>query len=72
MVQITTYEITGQHGDNINDRLCISNYGARLVSWHTQVDDEIRNIVLGYSNLEDYFIDEFYLGAIVGDRKSVV
>ncbi|WP_426370096.1 aldose epimerase family protein [Pseudocolwellia sp. HL-MZ7] len=66
MVQITTYEITGQQGDNINDRLCISNYGARLVSWHTQVDDEIRNIVLGYSNLEDYFTDESYLGAIVG------
>lgn len=62
MTQIKTYNITNQHGDTLS----IINFGARLASWHTQVNDEIRNIVLGYETLEDYLSDPSYLGAIVG------
>jgi aldose 1-epimerase len=62
MAKITTYKITNHQGDNLS----IANYGARLVSWHTDVGDESRNIVLGYKNVDDYMKDPFYLGAIVG------
>ncbi len=62
MAQITTYEITNSRGDNI----AISNYGARLISWQTQVNEQSRNIVLGYQNLEDYLNDPYFIGAIVG------
>ncbi|MFD2167880.1 aldose epimerase family protein [Thalassotalea euphylliae] len=48
------------------DEVCISNYGARLLQWHTELDNETRNIILGYSNLSDYQNDPFYHGAIVG------
>lgn len=48
------------------DEVCISNYGARILQWHTQVGEEHRNIVLGYSSLSDYQEDPFYLGAIAG------
>jgi aldose 1-epimerase len=62
MAKIKTYDIANRHGDT----LTIINFGARLVSWHTKVNDEIRNIVLGYNALEDYLTDPSYLGAIVG------
>ncbi len=48
------------------DEVCISNFGARLLQWHTEVDGSERNIILGYSSLSDYPNDPFYLGAIVG------
>ena len=48
------------------DEVCISNYGARLLQWHTNVDGVDRNIILGYSNLSDYQNDPFYHGAFVG------
>lgn len=48
------------------DEVCISNYGARILQWHTDVDGEERNIVLGYSSLNDYQSDPAYLGAIAG------
>lgn len=62
MTQIKTYDISNQRGDTLS----IINFGARLISWHTRVNNEIRNIVLGYETLEDYLIDPSYLGAIVG------
>lgn len=62
MTKIKTYDISNHQ----NDRLTIINFGARLTSWHTTVNDEIRNIVLGYKTLEDYLTDPFYMGAIVG------
>jgi len=49
-----------------NDSISIINYGARITSWNTQVSNKSRNIVLGYSNLNDYLIDPFYLGAVAG------
>jgi|LLEJ01.1.fsa_nt_gi aldose 1-epimerase len=62
MTKITSYKITNHQGDSIS----IVNFGARLISWHTKVADEVRNIVLGYSKLEDYLSDPFFMGAIVG------
>lgn len=62
MAQITTYEITNNNGDSIS----IANFGARLIRWDTRVNDESRNIILGYSTVEDYLTDPSYLGAIVG------
>lgn len=62
MTKITSYDITNHQGDSIS----IANFGARLISWHTRVADEVRNIVLGYSKLEDYLTDPFFMGAIVG------
>lgn len=50
----------------IGDEVCISNYGARLLQWHTDLGDEDRNIILGYANLSDYQEDPFYHGAIAG------
>jgi len=48
------------------DEVCISNYGARILQWHTEVDEVERNIILGYPSLNDYLKDPAYLGAIVG------
>ena len=48
------------------DEVCISNYGARLLQWHTEVGKQDRNIILGYSSLSDYLQDPFYHGAVVG------
>ena len=52
--------------NDADDEVCISNYGARLLQWHTDVFGQDRNIILGYSTLRDYLDDPFYLGAIVG------
>lgn len=62
MTKIISYKIANHQGDSIS----IANFGARLISWHTRVADEVRNIVLGYSKLEDYLTDPFFMGAIVG------
>jgi aldose 1-epimerase len=62
MSQINAYDIANQHGDTLS----IINFGARLISWHTLVNNESRNIVLAYKSLEDYLSDPSYLGAIVG------
>ena len=62
MTKIKTYDIANHHGDT----LTIINFGARLTRWQTKVNDEIRNIVLGYKELEDYLTDQSFLGAIVG------
>ena len=52
--------------NDAGDEVCISNYGARLLQWHTDVFGQDRNIILGYSTLSDYLEDPFYHGAIVG------
>jgi len=52
--------------NEVNDTISIINYGARLTSWVTHIDNKKRNIVLGYSNINDYLNDTFYLGAIAG------
>ncbi|NME69306.1 aldose epimerase family protein [Flammeovirga aprica] len=46
----------------------ITNYGARLVSWYVKdKNDSLRNIVLGFSTLQQYQnADAQYYGAIVG------
>lgn len=62
MAKISAYDITNHQGDIVS----ISNFGARITRWRTQVGDGSRNIVLGYKNLEDYLTDPFYMGAIVG------
>ncbi|MFY8328129.1 aldose epimerase family protein [Pseudoalteromonas sp. ZZD1] len=49
-----------------NDKISIINYGARLTRWITLIDNEKRNIMLGYTNLYDYLSDPFYLGAVAG------
>lgn len=59
---IKEYKISNQQGDTIY----ITNYGARLLKWITQVDKHARNIILGYEQLEDYLSDTYFMGAIVG------
>jgi len=57
-----TYQLTNKQGD----QLVICNYGARMTQWHTTVNGETRNIILGFSDPDDYLNDSSYLGAIVG------
>lgn len=59
---IQTFQLSNNQGDEIT--LC--NYGARIVQWNTRINGSIRNIVLGFSNPEDYLNDSAFLGAIVG------
>ena len=59
---IKSYTISNSQGDTI----AISNFGARLLRWITSVDNQPRNIILGYERLEDYLTDPFFIGAIVG------
>ena len=61
-MNITRYEIANQQGDLIS----IINFGARLISWTTVVEQQPRNIILGYQNLSDYLADSSFMGAIVG------
>lgn len=61
-MDITRHTITNEAGDSA----VISDFGARLVSWSTQLGDEKRNVVVGYDNDSDYLADTCYLGAIVG------
>ena len=57
-----TFVLSSDWGDEVH----ITNYGARLMKWFTQVGGEQRNIILGPQNISDYLTDESYLGAIVG------
>lgn len=62
MSEIRSFLISNETGDEI----CITNFGARIIQWYTEVNGEERNIVLGYSSLAEYLDDPFYHGAIVG------
>lgn len=62
MTEMRSFLIANEVGDEV----CITNYGARIIQWYTEVDGEERNIVLGYPSLADYQNDPFYMGAIVG------
>lgn len=57
-----TYQLTNGQGDE----LVICNYGARMAQWHTTVNGETRNIILGFSDVNEYLNDSAFLGAIVG------
>ena len=61
-MEVRSFVLCNARGDEV----CISNYGARLLQWHTEVDGVERNVVLGYTSLTDYPNDPFYLGAVVG------
>lgn len=61
-MELRSFVLCNETGDEV----CISNYGARLLQWHTDVGHEDRNIILGYANLSDYLDDPFYHGAIAG------
>ncbi|WP_172826870.1 aldose epimerase family protein [Flammeovirga sp. SJP92] len=52
----------------IGNSVEITNYGARIVSWYVKdKEDHFRNIVLGFSTLQQYQeADAPYYGAIVG------
>ncbi|NMP03939.1 galactose mutarotase [Pseudoalteromonas arctica] len=63
---MTTSIVQYTLSNEANDTISIINYGARLTSWVTHVDNKKRNIVLGYSNINDYLNDTFYLGAVAG------
>ncbi len=48
-------------------RLVVSNYGAAVISLFIKdKNGELKDVVLGYDNAEDYLNDEFYLGTVVG------
>ncbi|WP_089349138.1 aldose epimerase family protein [Pseudoalteromonas espejiana] len=59
---IVEYTLSNQ----TNESISIINYGARLTSWITQIDNEKCNIILSYPDLNDYLSDPYYLGAIAG------
>ena len=59
---IVEYTLNNQN----NDRICVINYGARITKWHTYIEKQNRNIVLGYSDVNDYLTDPYFLGAIAG------
>lgn len=44
----------------------ISDLGARIISWHVNIGDQKRSIVLRYPTLEEYEHDVFYVGAVAG------
>lgn len=48
-----------------NDSISVINYGARIVNWVSNIENKKRNVILGYSNLNDYLNDPYYLGAAV-------
>jgi len=68
MSELRSFLLSNEAGDEI----CITNFGARIVQWHTLVNNIERNIVLGYSSLSDYVDDSFYLGAIVGPYANII
>ena len=45
--------------NRFGDVIHITNYGARLVKWLTQVSGESRNIILGYDKVEKYLTDDW-------------
>jgi aldose 1-epimerase len=59
---IKTYTIQNQIGDSVE----IINLGARLVKWDTLVNDQPRNIIVGYTDYELYREDPSHCGAITG------
>ena len=59
---IKTFEISNQVGDKV----LLMDLGARLVSWQTELQDESREIILHYPDLQDYYLDDCYLGAVAG------
>lgn len=61
-MKLTAHILNNQAGDHIE----ITNFGARLVSWYTRLEQESRNIILGYENLKAYLDDPYLHGAIVG------
>ena len=56
------YKIFNEYGD----RATILNYGARVVSLDINVNQNLRNIILGYSEMYDYINDSYYMGATIG------
>lgn len=50
----------------IGDKVVILNYGGRIASWHVALESGLRNIVLGFENIEDYLSDPAFHGAIAG------
>ena len=56
------YKIFNEYGD----RATILNYGARVVSLDINVNQNLRNIILGYSKMYNYINDSYYMGATIG------
>lgn len=60
-VQLFTIE------NNAGTKLLVSNYGAAVQSLFVKnKDGKIEDIVLGYDDLNDYLLDEYYLGTVIG------
>ena len=59
---IKTFTIQNQIGDSVE----IINLGARLVKWNTLVNNQERNIIVGYTDYELYREDPSHCGAIAG------
>ncbi len=64
---IALYTLTNSRGTE----LCITNYGARIVS--LMVEDregEMRDVVLGFDNIEDYLTYTIPFGATIGRNSN--
>ena len=54
--------LTNEHGMSIE----IINFGARVKSIKFPVNNELKEMILGYSSADEYVTDPFYLGATCG------
>ncbi|MEP7236953.1 MAG: aldose epimerase family protein [Ferruginibacter sp.] len=61
--EIFNFTLTNAKGNSIS----IINYGATIISWLLKDNNNaMRNIVAGFDKLEDYLINDVYLGCTVG------
>lgn len=61
--EILLYKLTNKNGVTVE----VINYGATLISFSIPDYNEVlRNVLLRYENIEDYFSDSNYLGATIG------
>lgn len=47
-------------------KVCLTNFGARIVEFWAPVEGKLQNIAFGYASDEEYLAKDTYLGAIVG------
>jgi len=47
-------------------KVCLLNFGARISSIKLPVNDQLEEMVVTYSDSQNYLIDEYYLGATCG------
>lgn len=61
--QVSRYTLTNSKGNSV----CVINYGATVISWYIQAgENDQRNIVTGFDDLDSYLANDVYMGCIAG------